>query len=333
MMGSNHLGGQLKNNKKMENWTHKDKKILITGANGFVGKTLVRTLKEKGVENLLTPSSKELDLTNEEAVKLYFEKNKPQIVLHLAGKVGGVAINKAKPAEFFYENIMMGTLVMHYSYLNGAEKVVSLAAGCGYPKHLEVPFTEDGFWNGLPDENSYGYSLAKKNLIVQSWAYNTQYGFDSTILLPANLYGPDDNFNLEASHVVPALIRKFVEAKENGKLQVEVWGSGKATREFLYVDDAVKAIIDSIDCKETGPFNLGTGVETSVRQLVETIAKLVEYKGEIYWNSNRPDGQPRRFYDMSRFKRAFGYVPSTTLEDGLKTTIDWYLNNKENARL
>lgn len=314
----------------MKNWINK--KILITGSNGFVGKALVRILKDMGADNLLTPSSKELDLTNENNVKNYFENNKPQIVLHLAGKVGGVAINKAKPAEFFYENIMMGTLVMHYSYINGVEKVVSLAAGCGYPKHLEVPFTEEGFWEGLPDENSYGYSLAKKNLIVQSWAYRQQYGFDSTILLPANLYGPEDNFNLEASHVVPALIRKFIEATDSNLDEVEVWGTGKATREFLYVDDAVKAIIDSVDCKESGPYNLGTGVETTVKELVETIANLTEFKGNIVWNSTRPDGQPRRFYDMTKFKEAFGYVPSTSLIDGLKITIDWFKQNKNTIR-
>ena len=314
----------------MKSWI--DKKILITGANGFVGRALVRILKEMGATNLLTPSSEELNLINQNETEDYFLLNKPEIVFHLAGKVGGVAINKAKPAEFFFENIMMGVNVVHSSYLFKAEKVVSFAAGCGYPKHLPVPFTEEGFWQGLPDENSYGYSLAKKNLIIQSWAYREQYGFDSTILLPANLYGPEDNFNLEASHVVPALIRKFVEAKDNNLSEVEVWGTGKATREFLYVDDAVKAIIDSVDCKESGPFNLGTGVETTVKELVETISNLVEYEGEIVWNSDRPDGQPRRFYDMSKFKEAYGYVPSTTLADGLKTTIEWFKENKNNIR-
>ena len=314
----------------MKSWINKN--ILITGANGFVGKALVRILKEMGANNLLTPSSKELDLTKQSHVKTYFEIYKPQIVFHLAGKVGGVAINKAKPAEFFYENITMGIFVMNTAYQCGAEKVVSLAAGCGYPKHLPVPFTEEGFWQGLPDENSYGYSLAKKNLIIQSWAYREQYGFDSTILLPANLYGPEDNFNLEASHVVPALIRKFIEAKDNNLPSVEVWGTGKATREFLYVDDAVKAIIDSVDCKESGPFNLGTGVETTVKELVETISNLVGYEGQIVWNSDRPDGQPRRFYDMSKFREAYGYVPNTKLNDGLEITIDWFIKNKNNIR-
>ena len=314
----------------MKSWIYK--KILITGANGFVGKALVRILNEIGANNLLTPTSIELDLTNQAQVHTYFEIYKPQIVFHLAGKVGGVAINKVKPAEFFYENITMGIFVMNTAYEFGAEKVVSLAAGCGYPKHLPVPFTEEEFWQGLPDENSYGYSLAKKNLIIQSWAYREQFGFDSTILLPANLYGPEDNFNLEASHVVPALIRKFIEANENNAPSVEVWGTGKATREFLYVDDAVKAIIDSVDCKESGPFNLGTGVETTVRELVETISQLIGYEGEIIWNSSRPDGQPRRFYDMSKFKEAYGYVPDTKLKEGLKITIDWFNVNKNKIR-
>jgi GDP-L-fucose synthase len=312
---------------------NKEKKILVTGASGFVGKNLVEELSNLGFVNVLTPSSSELDMTVEESVKNYFEQNKPQIVLHIAGLVGGIAANKARPGDFFYKNAMMSVLVTHYSYLNGVEKLVSLAAGCGYPKEIPVPFSEDDFWNGLPDMNSYGYSLAKKNLVIGGWAYREQYGFDTTVLLPANLYGPYDNFHLENSHVIPALIRKFIAAKESNSPTVEVWGTGVATREFLYVGDTVKAIIDAMDCKETGPFNLGTGVETSIKQLNETIAKLVGYEGEIVWDTTRPDGQPKRFYDMNKFKEAFGYVPSTTLEDGLKKTIDWYLANKENARL
>ena len=311
----------------------KEKKILVTGASGFVGKNLVEELQRKGFTNLLTPTSTEVDLTRENDVKGYFELHKPEVVLHIAGLVGGIAANKARPAEFFYKNAMMSVLINHYSYVNGVEKLVSLAAGCGYPKEIPVPFSEDDFWNGLPDMNSYGYSLAKKNLIVQGWAYKQQYGFNTTVLIPANLYGPYDNFHLENSHVIPALIRKFIAAKESNSPTVEVWGTGIATREFLYVGDTVKAIIDAMDCNETGPFNLGTGVETSIKELNETIAKLVGYEGEIVWDTTRPDGQPKRFYDMSKFKETFGYVPNTTLEDGLKETIEWYSNNKETARL
>lgn len=311
----------------------KNKTILVTGASGFVGKNLVEELQRQGFTKILTPSSVDLNLTKEEDVKSYFKDNKPEVVLHIAGLVGGIAANKARPADFFYVNAMMSILINHYSHINGVEKVVSLAAGCGYPKEIPVPFTENDFWNGLPDMNSYGYSLAKKNLVIGGWAYKEQYGFDTTVLLPANLYGPHDNFHLENSHVIPALIRKFIAAKESNSPTVEVWGTGIATREFLYVGDTVKAIIDAIACEEVGPFNLGTGVETSIKELNETIARLVGYEGEIVWDTTRPDGQPKRFYDMTRFKDAFGYVPSTTLEDGLQKTIDWYLNNKENARL
>jgi GDP-L-fucose synthase len=303
-----------------------EKKVLVTGGHGFVGKNLVKALKENNVQTLLVPTKQECNLTVESEVKAYFEQHKPDIVLHLAGKVGGIGINKTKPAEFFYDNIMMGTLVTHYAYLNGVQKLVSLAAGCGYPKYLPVPYTEEDFWKDLPDENSIGYSMAKKNLIIQSWTYREQFGFNSTVLLPANLYGPHDNFNLETSHVVPALIRKFIEARENNIKEVTVWGDGSASREFLYVEDTVQAIIDAAYLNESGPFNLGTGKETSVKELVETISKLVGFEGEIVWDASKPNGQPRRFYDMNKFKTAFGYVPDTILIEGLKKTIKWYLN-------
>ena len=305
----------------------KDKKVFVTGAHGFVGNNLMKLLKNKQCE-ILSPTSKELDLTKEEQVKDYFFTHKPDIVLHLAGKVGGIAANKAAPGDFFYKNISMGTLVMEYARQAGCEKVVALAAGCGYPKHLPVPYTEEDFWKDLPDENSIGYSMAKKNLIIQSWTYREQYGFNSVILLPANLYGPHDNFDLETSHVVPALIRKFLEAKERGDKEVEVWGTGVASREFLYSVDTAQAILDMAEhVNESGPFNLGTGVETTIKELVETIADLTDFDGDIVWDTSRPDGQPRRFYDMSKFENALGYVPSTSLHDGLGKTIKWYSNN------
>lgn len=306
----------------------KGKKVFVTGAHGFVGKNVMEILTQMQEEvgfDILCPTSKELDLTDEKQVCNFFKKNKPNIVLHLAGKVGGIAANKASPGEFFYKNIMMGTLVMHYSHLYNAEKVVALAAGCGYPKHLEVPYTEEDFWKDLPDENSIGYSMAKKNLIIQSWTYREQYDLNSVILLPANLYGPHDNFDLETSHVVPALIRKFLEAKERGDKQVTVWGTGVASREFLYSVDTARAIIDMAETvNESGPFNLGTGVETTIKDLVKTIGKLTNFEGDIVWDTSKPDGQPRRFYDMSRFEDALGYVPSTNIEEGLKKTIEWF---------
>jgi GDP-L-fucose synthase len=309
----------------------RNKRVLVTGAHGFVGHNLMGLLREMQNETefeILAPSRKELDLTKEEQVAAYFKTNKPHVVLHLAGKVGGILANKTHPGDFFYQNIMMGTLVMHYSHLYGAEKVVALAAGCGYPKMLPVPYTEEDFWRDLPDENSIGYSMAKKNLIIQSWTYREQYGFNSVVLLPANLYGPYDNFDLETSHVVPALIRKFIEAKERGDDKVVVWGTGVASREFLYSVDTAQAIIDMAErVNETGPFNLGTGTETTIRELIETIRELTEFEGDIVWDTSKPDGQPRRFYDMSKFKEAVGYVPSTSIEEGLKSTIEWYKEN------
>jgi len=306
-----------------------DSKILITGANGFVGTAVVQELKLRGYTNLLTPMRRDCDFTKETEVNNYFSTHNPQIVLHIAGKVGGIAANKKEPGDFFYQNLMMGTLVMEYARRFNCQKTVVMAAGCGYPKHLPVPYTEEDFWMGIPDENSIGYSMAKKMLIIQSWTYREQYGFDSTVLLPANLYGPCDNFDLETSHVVPALVRKFIEATDNKLPSVEVWGSGMASREFLYVEDTAKAIIDSAEKDVgSGPYNLGTGTETTIKELVTEIASAVGFTGQLQWDASRPDGQPRRFYDMTKFKNAYGYIPSTSLEDGIEKTVKWYRENK-----
>ena len=267
----------------------KDKKILVTGGHGFVGHAVLKELKKLGCKQIIAPKKNECDLTIESNVKGLFSSTKPEIVIHLAGKVGGIMANKNAPGEFFYKNIMMGTLVLDNAMKNGVQKLVGLAAGCGYPKHLEVPFKESEFWKELPDENSIGYSMAKKMLIIQSWTYREQYGFNSTILLPANLYGPFDNFHLENSHVVPALIRKFVEAKNDNKSQVTVWGSGKASREFLYVDDTAKAITKVAEFyNESGPLNLGTGTGTTIKELANIISNLTGFDGKIVWDISRP---------------------------------------------
>ena len=302
-----------------------EKTVLITGSHGFVGKNLVNFLSNTKA-NILTPDKKELDLVSQTSTNKYFENKKIDVVIHLAGLVGGIWANKNALGDFFYQNAMMGINALHYSYKFGVKKFVGLAAGCGYPD-TKIPYSEDNFWDGLPDMNSYGYSMAKKNLIIQSWAYRDQYGFDSTILLPANLYGPFDNFDLESSHVVPALIRKFLESNHS----VSVWGSGNSSREFIYVEDVCRAISDCCEKENlVGPYNLGTGKETTVRELVDNISEIVNFSGVINWDASKPDGQKRRYYDMAKFKRDFGYIPSTSLNDGIKKTINWY---KENYKL
>ena len=309
----------------------KDKKTLVTGGHGFVGHAVLEELNKLGCTQVIAPKEQECDLTIESNVKDLFSSTKPEIVIHLAGKVGGILANKTAPAEFFYKNLMMGTLVMEYARLNDVKRIVALAAGCGYPKYLKVPYKESDFWSGLPDENSIGYSMAKKMLIIQSWTYREQYGFNSSILLPANLYGPHDNFHLRNSHVVPALVRKFVEAVENNEKEVVIWGSGKASREFLYVGDTAKAILKVAEkYNESGPLNLGTGVETSVKELVEILVKLTDFQGKVVWDSTKPDGQPQRYYDMSLFKEKIGEVPNTSLMAGLEETIRWYKANRKN---
>lgn len=307
------------------------KRILVTGAHGFVGKNLLQKLRQNGFENTLVPTRQECDFSNQFQVDDYFKSQRPEIVFHLAGKNGGIGINKQKIADFFYENTLINTFVIHYSHLYGVEKLVSLGAGCAYPKHSPIPLKESDYWNGFPDENLYGYSIAKKNLIVQSLAYKEQYGLNSTVLLPANLYGPHDNFNSNSS-VIPALIEKFIQAKKNSSKSIEVWGTGNASREFLFVDDVVDALINSINCNEVGPFNLGNGIEVSIKTLVENISELICYTGNIIWDKTKADGQPRRVYDMSKFEEIFGYVPQISLNEGLEKTIKWYLENNKNKK-
>ena len=313
----------------MSFWTNK--KVLVTGAHGFVGHSVINELSKYDCKEILSPTKKEYDLTIESDVKHLFKDFTPNIVVHLAGKVGGIGANKSAKGEFFYKNITMGTLLFENSRINGVDKLVALAAGCGYPKQLENALKESDFWDGLPDDNSIGYSMAKKMLIIQSWTYREQYDFNSSVLLPANLYGPHDNFDLETCHVVPALIRKFVEAVENNQKEVIIWGSGLPSREFLYVDDTAKAILKVVErFNESGPLNLGTGIETSIKNLASKVKKLTGFNGHISWDKSKPDGQFRKYYDMGLFKKELGYIPNTSLEDGLKKTIKWYrLNRKQ----
>jgi len=320
----NLAGHLLRNN--MNFW--KNKKVLVTGASGFVGSNLLPHLKERGCEDILSFRSSEYDLTDPKEVSQMFSVHKPNLVIHLAGKVGGILANRDYCGDFFFENIMMGTLVMEHARLNGVEKVVSLAAGCGYPQHLTVPFKEEDFWSGLPDMNTRGYSMAKKNLIIQSEAYREQYDFNSCILLPANLYGPCDNFDLTSSHVLPALVRKFIEGEEQNSSEVVVWGTGNASREFLYIEDTANAILDVCEkYNESSPLNLGTGVETTIKELVEIIKEESGFRGEIVWDTTKPDGQKRRFYDMTQYQNKIGNIPNTTVRAGVRRTIAWYKEN------
>jgi len=299
------------------------KKILVLGASGFVGKNLTKYLINNNIE-FLSPSRNECNLLDINSIDNYFTKHKPTIVLNVAGLSGGVGATSKEPAKFYYENILLGSFVTHYCWLHKVEKLVSLGAGCSYPITANIPYIESELFNGIPNKNTYGYGMAKSQLTTISNVYREQYGFDSTVLLPANLYGPNDTYDLESGNVVPSLIKKIIEGKES----VIIWGSGKASRELLFIDDAVKAIVDAIDINETGPFNLGTGIETSIKELVEAIVEITNYKGEIIWDINKPDGQLNRYYNMDKFKNAFGYVPNTQLKNGLEKTIEWYKQNK-----
>jgi GDP-L-fucose synthase len=303
------------------------KKILITGAHGFLGKHLVRNLLEKRKipkENLFLPTSKELDLKNWANCK---EVVKDQdIIIHLAAKVGGIGLNREIPGEMFYDNLIMGTQLIESARQAGVEKFVALGTICCYPKFTPVPFKETDLWNGYPEETNAPYGLAKKMLLVQSQAYRDQYGFNSIFLMPVNMYGPEDNFDQKSSHVIPALIKKVVDAKKENKKYIEVWGTGKATREFLYVEDGAEGILlaaEKYDKPE--PVNLGSGMEISIKDLVNLICKLMNFKGEIRWDKTKPDGQPRRMLDTARAEKEFDFIAKTNFEAGLKKTIEWFL--------
>lgn len=310
----------------------RNKRVVVTGGAGFLGSFVVEALKAKGCEQVLVPRSREYDLTREPQVIRMLEDMRPQVIIHLAAIVGGIGANRERPGEFFYDNLMMGTQLMEQARLFGVEKFVALGTICAYPKFTPTPFQEKDLWNGYPEETNAPYGLAKKMMLVQSQAYRDQYGFDSIYLLPVNLYGPRDNFDPATSHVIPALIKKCVDAKESGADHIEVWGSGNATREFLYVEDCARAIVmaaEKLDSSE--PVNIGSGKEISIRALVEVIAELTGFRGEIRWNTEKPDGQPRRCLDVTRARDWFGFEASTGFREGLQKTLEWYLQNRAQA--
>lgn len=301
-------------------------KVLVTGGNGFLGKNVVKNLLAQGYE-VEIGQSHEYDLRNEESCQNLIKSVKPETVIHLAASVGGIGANMINPAKFFYDNISMGINVIHQSYLQKVNKVILVGTVCSYPKFCKVPFKEEDLWNGYPEETNASYGIAKKSLMVMLEAYNQQYGLKGTSLLPCNLYGPGDNFNPNTSHVIPALIKKFIDAKHNNDKKVVCWGSGNATREFLYVEDAAEAVVKSVGVDTNlSAINLGGGREVTIRELVQQIGLLVGFQGEIEWDTTKPDGQPRRFLDSSRAEKVLGWKASTDFNKGLLQTIEWYKN-------
>lgn len=305
-------------------------RVLVTGGAGFLGSRVVASLRRHGYREIAAPRSRDYDLVDGAAVRRLLADTRPEVVIHLAARVGGIGANRAHPADFFYDNLLMGAQLMHESWRAGVRKFVAIGTVCAYPKHARVPFREDALWEGYPEETNAPYGLAKKMLLVQAQAYRAQYGFNAIYLLPVNLYGPGDNFDPASSHVIPALIAKFIRAKERGAPAVEVWGTGRATREFLYVDDAAEGIaLATLRYDGAEPVNLGSGMEISIHELAELIAKIVGYRGTILFDASQPDGQPRRCLDTSRAEAWFGFQARTRFDEGLRRTIDWYLANRD----
>jgi nucleoside-diphosphate-sugar epimerase len=302
------------------------KKVVVTGGAGFLGSHLVAALKKKGLhKSLVVARSAQYDLTTEDGVKRFYQDLQPDIVIHLAAVVGGIGANQEHPGSFYYKNLMMGALLIEHARLYGLEKFVAIGTICAYPKFAPIPFCESSLWDGYPEETNAPYGIAKKGMLVQLQAYRQEYGFNGIYLLPVNLYGPRDNFNPNSSHVIPALIKKCIEAREAKSPSITCWGTGSATREFLYVDDAADSIVEATQLyNKPDPVNIGSGSEISIFDLVNLIADLTGFNGEIKWDTSKPDGQPRRMLDTSRAKKEFQWEATTKLKDGLRRTIDWY---------
>jgi len=305
------------------------KRICITGGAGFLGKVVTRKLIDRGATEIFIPTIEEYDLVDPNSIDKMLNDSNPDIIIHLAAHVGGIGANREHPAEFFYDNLMMGVQLMHKAWQRGVEKFVAIGTVCAYPKFTPVPFKEDDLWIGYPEETNAPYGLAKKMLLVQSQAYRDQYGFNSIFLLPVNLYGPGDNFNLQSSHVIPALIRKCIEAENHGVEEIEVWGDGSPTREFLFVEDAAEGIVLATESyNESLPVNLGSGYEISIKTLAEKIAYHTGFNGRLVWNKDKPNGQPRRGLDTTRAFEKFGFKAKVDFDQGLKKTVAWYRENQ-----
>ncbi len=306
------------------------KRVCVTGGAGFLGKVVVRKLHERGAKSVFIPAIEEYDLVKLGDIDRMLADANADLIIHLAAQVGGIGANREHPAEFFYNNLMMGVQLMHRAWETGVEKFVAIGTICAYPKFTPVPFNEANLWDGYPEETNAPYGLAKKMLLVQAQSYRQQYGYNAIFLLPVNLYGPGDNFNPQSSHVIPALIRKCIEANEAGLNEIEVWGDGSPTREFLYVEDAAEGILlASEKYNDSEPVNLGSGFEISIKDLVEMIADLTGYKGSLIWDTSKPNGQPRRALDVNRARNYFGFQAKMEFREGLKKTIEWYRANQK----
>jgi GDP-L-fucose synthase len=302
------------------------RRVTVTGGHGFLGRRVMALLKEKGPAHLFTFSSRQYDLTRQAEVARLYAEQRPDVVIHLAARVGGIGANRENPARFFYENAIMGIELIEQAHRTGVQKFVQVGTVCAYPKFARVPFSEDALWDGYPEETNAPYGLAKKALLVQAQAYRAQYGLDAIYLIPTNLYGPGDNFDPGSSHVIPALIRKCVEARQQGLPEISVWGTGRPTREFLHVDDAARAIVLATErYNRPDPVNVGSAEEISIRELVDRIVAETGYKGRVDWDASKPDGQPRRKLNVERARREFGFTAVIPFAEGLRRTVEWYL--------
>lgn len=307
-----------------------DKRICVTGGGGFLGSFVIDVLRRRGYSNVFVPRSRDYDLTTTSGIERLFADARPEILFHLAAVVGGIGANRHNPGKFFYDNAIMGIQLVEYARRNRVEKTIIAGTTCSYPKFTPVPFREDDLWNGYPEETNAPYGIAKKAILVQCQAYRQQYGMNAIYLLPVNLYGPRDNFDLETSHVIPALIRKCIEARESGAKEIVCWGDGSATRAFLYAADAAQGLVLAAERYDGAePVNLGTPEEVSIRDLVTTIAQLCRFTGNVIWDTSQPNGQPRRCLDVSRAQNEFGFTAPTTLADGLAATVRWYEDNRQ----